>query len=619
MFNGGRRAGHCTLKQVTWRANGAEGASRRDAGKAARTFLSARLGCAAAFLSLRGVGGRECPRSSALCFCAAHLPRLTWAALCAFLLCLIQLRALADNFFRLPQAQVLARENQGAVTLTVTRGSGSAADLGRSVAVSFTTVGGSALAGQDFTATSGTLVFGPGEETKSITVPIFDNSTLTDDRGFRVVLANPSEGAQLRWPYEANILILDNENPGSLDPSSRPRAVDPWSWAPISVLATQPDGKIIVGGSWFPNSVVARFHPDGSLDWTAPIGGNAATLAVTSDGHVLVGGQFTSVRGVARQNLAQLNPDGSLDTAFQADVTKGISPARVAAITVTRDQKIVVGGDFSSIGSTARAHLAQLRADGTVDPDSSAATFTVSSAALPIRALAVLNDGAVLAGGDFTRVNGFARQGLARFRADGSLDDTFAPTPDPATSLWSLAVQPDGMVLIGGAFLRVNGVQRPWLARLKPAGSLDGNFTVSNPPSASTGPIVVLPSGRILISGWMDTSHRGLVRLNSDGSADSGFLASFPWWSGANAQTVASLPDGKVVVGGQPIYGLPASPLGLARLNADTWVPAAGPAFGNSFSEPRAAPRGSATPRPRSRLRLIDPRQTTVLYSRLRL
>ncbi|MBI2926172.1 MAG: hypothetical protein HYY24_10765 [Verrucomicrobia bacterium] len=314
------------------------------------------------------------------------MSRLARAALGVLLLCGAQLDAHADSFFLFSESQLLARENQGTVTLTVQRGSGSAADLGRSVTVSFATVAGTALAGQDFTATSGVLTFGPGEETKTINVPILDNTALADDRSFRVVLANPSEGAQLRWPNEANVLILDNENPGSLDPSFKPSGVSPWSWASISVLATQPDGKIVASGAGFPNSVVARFHPDGTLDWIAPIGGSIAALAVTSDGHVLVGGQFTSVHGVARQNLARLNADGSLDTAFLAEITKVNLPARVAAIAVTRDQRIILGGDFSLIGSTVRTHLARIHADGTVAPEFSGATFTVFSGALVIGA-----------------------------------------------------------------------------------------------------------------------------------------------------------------------------------------------------------------------------------------
>ena len=156
--------------------------------------------------------------------------------------------------------------------------------------------------------------------------------------------------------------------------------------------------------------------------------------------------------------ISPAQPDGSLD-GVPGRITKVNSPARVAALAVTPDQKILVGGDFSSIGGTPRAHLARLHTDGTVDPDFTSSIFTVPGGALPIRALAVLDDGAVLAGGDFTRVNGVARQGLARFLANGSLDEAFAPVLDPATSLWSLAVQPDGMLLIGGAFFR--GVQRP--------------------------------------------------------------------------------------------------------------------------------------------------------------
>jgi hypothetical protein len=49
------------------------------------------------------------------------------------------------------------------------------ADSSGKVSVNFATSDGTAIAGQDYTATSGTPVFEPGETEKSFTVPILDN------------------------------------------------------------------------------------------------------------------------------------------------------------------------------------------------------------------------------------------------------------------------------------------------------------------------------------------------------------------------------------------------------------------------------------------------------------
>ena len=64
--------------------------------------------------------------------------------------------------------------------------------------------------------------------------------------------------------------------------------------------------------------------------------------------------------------------------------------------------------------------------------------------------LAVQVDGKVLIGGFFTTLGGVARNSIARLNADGSLDTGFNPGTPAYNSVYSLAVQADGKVLIGG-------------------------------------------------------------------------------------------------------------------------------------------------------------------------
>ncbi|WP_198973132.1 delta-60 repeat domain-containing protein, partial [Xylophilus sp. ASV27] len=85
--------------------------------------------------------------------------------------------------------------------------------------------------------------------------------------------------------------------------------------------------------------------------------------------------------------------------------------------------------------------------------------------------LAVQPDGKVLVGGGFTQLGGQTRTYLARLNADGSLDTGF--NPDANNAVYSLAVQPDGKVLVGGAFTQLGGQTRNRLARLNADGSLD--------------------------------------------------------------------------------------------------------------------------------------------------
>jgi hypothetical protein len=64
------------------------------------------------------------------------------------------------------------------------------------VTIDFTTMDGTAFAGVNYVATSGTLTFAPGETTKTITVNVIDTpSSWQGNKYFYVQLSNPSANA----------------------------------------------------------------------------------------------------------------------------------------------------------------------------------------------------------------------------------------------------------------------------------------------------------------------------------------------------------------------------------------------------------------------------------------
>ena len=78
--------------------------------------------------------------------------------------------------------------------------------------------------------------------------------------------------------------------------------------------------------------------------------------------------------------------------------------------------------------------------------------------------------------GSFTSLLGQGRASLAMLRRDGTLDPAFNPLAGADASIFALASQADGRLLLGGAFTNVNGALHPRLARLLPDGSLDAQF-----------------------------------------------------------------------------------------------------------------------------------------------
>ena len=83
-----------------------------------------------------------------------------------------------------------------------------------------------------------------------------------------------------------------------------------------------------------------------------------------------------------------------------------------------------------------------------------------------VYALVVAADESVLIGGQFTSVDGVSRNRVARLRPDGLLDEVFTLGSGANNTVYSLAFEGGGKILIGGQFTQVNGVNLRGIARL---------------------------------------------------------------------------------------------------------------------------------------------------------
>jgi subtilisin family serine protease len=100
-------------------------------------------------------------------------------------------------------------EGTATLSITVSRTNGSNGD----VSVDYATSDGSAAAGQDYLATSGTVTFLDGETTQSFAVGIIDDADYEGDETFAAVLSNATGGALLGNLDAATITITDNDAP----------------------------------------------------------------------------------------------------------------------------------------------------------------------------------------------------------------------------------------------------------------------------------------------------------------------------------------------------------------------------------------------------------------------
>jgi hypothetical protein len=97
-------------------------------------------------------------------------------------------------------------EDIGALTVTVLRTGGSTGNL----TVEYATVDGTAIAGQDYTASSGTLTFITGETSKTIQLPIANDTATEPDEIFAVVLNNASNLEDLSAPNPLLVTVQDS-------------------------------------------------------------------------------------------------------------------------------------------------------------------------------------------------------------------------------------------------------------------------------------------------------------------------------------------------------------------------------------------------------------------------
>jgi uncharacterized delta-60 repeat protein len=368
----------------------------------------------------------------------------------------------------------------------------------------------------------------------------------------------------LTWTEQPYITRLNPD--GTLDATFNPKL----DGTPCERLALQADGKILVGGrisDRVGENYIARINPDGTLDTVFDPGASGGRqspaaineLAVQSDGKIIVTGNFSKLGGQPHDEIARLNPDGTLDTSFNPGTL-----GAVFVLAVQPDGRIVVGGLLS------RSNLARLNPDGTLDAafnlGTRGAVFGGPKVSIwpegngAVKTLALQADGKIVVGGNFATLGNSPCCGIARLNPDGTLDTAFAPGTDwPVSGLrWlvdaggitkfapgmngpvrALAIQADGKIVVGGEFTGFTGFPEggAWtyaITRLNPDGTLDILFNqqTAEQIAGTVNTLVVQPDGKIVVGGDLtfgrflrdtETTRYYILRLNPDGTLDTTF------------------------------------------------------------------------------------------------
>jgi len=239
-------------------------------------------------------------------------------------------------------------------------------------------------------------------------------------------------------------------------------------------LAIQPDGKILLSGycQGLSNSdfCIARFNSNGTLDTTfgtsgkviQPIGSSndwGRSLVIQPDGKILLGGNCSGDFCIAR-----FNSDGTLDTSFNSS-GKVLQPIGSSfdwgrSLAIQPDGKILFGGECINGIINSDFCIARFNSNGTLDRtfgNSGKVIQSIGSFYDAGQSLAIQPDGKILFGGEC--IDGIINSDfcIARFNSNGTLDNSFGnggKVIQPIGSLddegYSLAIQPDGKILLGG-------------------------------------------------------------------------------------------------------------------------------------------------------------------------
>ncbi len=374
-------------------------------------------------------------------------------------------------------------------------------------------------------------------------------------------------------------------------------------------VTLQADGKMLVTGMSNGELTLVRYNTDGSLDTTfdldgvaiAGVGaGNDEGLSIKTqpDGKIVVSG-YSAIGTGSAFLVARFNVDGSRDATFgtngvvTTDITAGptpIPPFQEAcnALAILPDGRILVVGQAPTATSPSDIAIVRYLSNGSLDTSFGTGGIVTTAAGTAQEtgfAVALQPDGRfVVVGGNFTPTGG-PNIAVLRYNANGTLDTTFGGTGIVTTSIaaalgsdqgLSVALQPDGRIVVGGLSFSPNGPTTGamtndfTLLRYDADGSLDTMFGGIGHPTVEIGKAFswTVPP-RALVDA--DTDTLTLTITKADGTA-------LPSWLTFNGTTLT----------GTPPAG--ATDLVLRVTATDPWGAAAQQLLNLNVEDPNEAP-----------------------------
>jgi uncharacterized delta-60 repeat protein len=206
-------------------------------------------------------------------------------------------------------------------------------------------------------------------------------------------------------------------------------------------------------------------------------------VVIQSDGKILIGGMFNTYNGINSKNLIRINQDGGIDNTFSIgtgfvgiyDIFTTYTVNSVDQIKVKSNNQIVIVGNFLSYNGTSAKKILVLNPDGTIDTSFNANHLlsTVTNVATYINAIELQNDSKIIlhisyrtkTSSTFALTTYTEETFLKRINIDGSIDNSFtknniifstgfknSTTNNPAKIVRDIICLSDNKSLIAGDF-----------------------------------------------------------------------------------------------------------------------------------------------------------------------
>lgn len=265
-------------------------------------------------------------------------------------------------------------------------------------------------------------------------------------------------------------------------------------------------------------------------------------IDVQKSGKIILTGEFNVFNGGLANRIVRLQKSGLMDSSFQSGF--GAS-GPIRATTMYSNDDLIIGGLFSSYNGVLRGNIARVNVNGILDT----AFAKGVGANNEITAAYLQRDGKILIAGFFSKYNNVNVNGFARLDSVGNIDTTFKKGTGPNSSPFDFAQQSSNKLILVGSFLNYNGVPRSKIVRVNLDGSLDTTFK-NNSISSSIQKVYILSNDDIIITGGFTNidgvTKTGIAKLSKDGKLDTAFKA----YILGTVRAIYQQRDGKIIVAG---------------------------------------------------------------------